>query len=56
MSEVFKCEEDDVAPDEINNAGNTGVLQVNSCIGWIDLLEDDFNGVRNGCEYRVKET
>ena len=55
MNTIFTCTEDNAAPDEINNAGNSGFLQVNSSIGWIDLSEEDFDGVMNGCEYRIKE-
>ena len=54
MTDVFACTEDNVAPDEINNAGNMGLLQINSSIGWIDLHEDEFDGVRNNREYRIK--
>ena len=55
MTKVFICTEDDSAPDEINNAGNMGLLQVNSSIGWIDLHEEEFGGVVNNCEYRIKD-
>ena len=54
MNEIFTCTEDNAAPDEINNAGNMGLLQVYSSIGWIDLHEDDFDGVMNNCDYRIK--
>ena len=55
MTEVFTCTEDNVAPDEINNAGDLGLLQVNSCIGWLDITPEEFDGVRNNVEYRIKE-
>jgi len=47
--------EDNIAPDEINNAGNMGLLQCNSCIGWIDIAAEEFDGVRNNVEYKIKE-
>ena len=53
MTDVFSCTEDNVAPKEINEAGDAGLLQVKSLIGWIDL-SDDFEYVRNGCNYRIK--
>ena len=55
MTRIFTCTEDNAAPDEINSAGNMGLLQVNSCIGWIDLAAEEFDGVRNSIQYRIKE-
>ncbi len=54
MSEVFNCKEDDTFPDEIHQAGLEGALQVDSVIGWITLSCDEYDGVMNGCDYRVK--
>jgi hypothetical protein len=56
MTDIFTCTKDGWAPIEIKDAGENGRLQVNSSIGWVDLHEDDFDGVRNNCEYRIKAT
>ncbi len=56
MTGIFTCTEDNEAPDEIKEAGEKGMLQVFSAIGWIDLSADEFSGVRNGCDYRIKAT
>ena len=53
MTTIFTCTEDNVAPVDIIEAGENGILQVNSSIGWVDLSEDDFTGARNNCEYRI---
>ncbi len=55
MIDIFTCTEDGTAPNEITEAGENGMLQVNSSIGWVDLSEDDFDYVRNGCEYKIKK-
>ena len=55
MNEAFFCLEDGVAPKSIKEAGKKGNLQINTCIGWIDLSEDEFGEVVNCCEYRIKE-
>lgn len=54
MRKVFICTTDDKAPNHILEAGENGMLQTKSSIGWIDLSEDDFTGVKCGCEYRIK--
>jgi hypothetical protein len=54
MTDIFSCTEDNSAPKEIKDAGNKGELQVKSSIGWIDLSIEEYTGVRNGCEYRIK--
>lgn len=53
MTNIFSCTEDNSAPEEIKKAGKAGLLQVNSVVGWVDL-GDDFDYVRNNCEYRIK--
>ena len=53
MTDIFSCTEDGSAPKEIKDAGKAGLLQVNSIVGWVDL-GDDFDYVRNNCEYRIK--
>ncbi len=54
MTDVFSCTEDNSAPKEIKDAGKKGNLQVNSSIGWLDLSIEEYTGVRNNCEYRIK--
>ena len=56
MTDIFTCTEDNAAPEEIKEAGKKGLLQVNSSIGWIDLSIEEYTGVRNNCEYRIKAT
>jgi len=54
MTDIFSCTEDNDAPEEIKQAGVNGELQVKSCIGWIDLTQEEYTYVKNGCEYRIK--
>ena len=50
---TIKCVCDNELPEEFEEAGNTGRLQVHSVIGWIDLTPEDFDGGRCGCVYRI---
>lgn len=53
--EVFKCEEDNVCPEWVEEAAFDGILEVKSDIGWIKLAPEDFCYVRNGCSYRISK-
>jgi len=55
MNKQIKCVCDNDLPEDFQEAGKAGLLQVSSDIGWIDIPSDDFDGGRNGCEYRIKE-
>jgi hypothetical protein len=54
MNDTFICIEDENGPEKFKLAGEQGQLQCNSSIGWIDLAADDFTGLRNNVEYKIK--
>lgn len=51
----FECVQDGICPDGIREAGRKGKLQVRTCIGWVNISEEDFQEVVCGNTYRIKQ-
>lgn len=55
MSNTHTCTEDGVMPEEYQEAGSQGLVQVRSCIGWIDLTSEEWSGGACTCTYKIKQ-
>ena len=55
MSNTYTCAEDGVMPEEYQEAGGQGLVQVHSAIGWLAIAAEEWTGGACTCTYKIKQ-